>query len=389
MDQNTLKRRATGIQKAATKMSRRSVRLLRRSENATCQRGKVTKQSNRIKAQPLSKLQCEKNQLVLKGVAKPPVLIDTSEKGVWEDAAPPHTHSLVRPSPLPNLGWGSHEDVWVKMVDREKNYRHSKNFMQKHPKIQPRMRSILLDWLIEVSEAYTLQRQTFYLAQDYFDRFMLTQDNIEKGMLQLIGITCLFIASKMEEAHPPTLLQMAYVTAGTYYEEEILQMELIILKALSWNLCPETGISWLKLYFQLASMSAGSDLLEPQFPQDAYVQMARLLDLCILNINSLDFEYRVLAASVLSHFIQRETAETVSGLSRDAVQPCVDWMAPYVESVNWFGRAPLKDFAGIKEENRHDVQMHTNYMSMLDVCQKEEISQFLTPPNSTEKSCTH
>lgn len=55
----------------------------------------------------------------------------------------------------------------------------------------------------------------------------------------------------------------------------------------------------------------------------------------------------------------------LSGLSRDAVQPCVDWMAPYVESVNWFGRAPLKDFAGIKEENRHDVQMHTNYMSML------------------------
>jgi len=27
---------------------------------------------------------------------------------------------------------------------------------------------------------------------------MLTQDNIEKNMLQLIGITCLFIASKME-----------------------------------------------------------------------------------------------------------------------------------------------------------------------------------------------
>jgi len=49
-----------------------------------------------------------------------------------------------------------------------------------------------------VSEAYTLHRQTFYLAQDYFDRFMLTQNNVEKNLLQLIGITCLFIASKME-----------------------------------------------------------------------------------------------------------------------------------------------------------------------------------------------
>jgi len=53
-------------------------------------------------------------------------------------------------------------------------------------------------WRLQVSEAYTLHRQTFYLAQDYFDRFMLTQDNVEKGLLQLIGITCLFIASKME-----------------------------------------------------------------------------------------------------------------------------------------------------------------------------------------------
>lgn len=45
---------------------------------------------------------------------------------------------------------------------------------------------------------YSLHRQTAYLAQDYFDRFMLTQENINKDYLQLIGITALFIASKIE-----------------------------------------------------------------------------------------------------------------------------------------------------------------------------------------------
>lgn len=34
----------------------------------------------------------------------------------------------------------------------------------------------------------------------------------------------------LQEASQPKLSQMAYVTAGTYDEEEILQMELIILK---------------------------------------------------------------------------------------------------------------------------------------------------------------
>ncbi|KAG7500353.1 hypothetical protein JOB18_016295 [Solea senegalensis] len=117
----------------------------------------------------------------------------------------------------------SHEDILVKMVGKEQNDRHRKSFMQKHPSLQPRMRSIVLDWLIEVSEAYTLQWQTLYLAQDYFDRFMLTQNNVEKDELQLIGTTCLFIASKMEEACPPKLSQMAYVTAGTYYEKRFFK----------------------------------------------------------------------------------------------------------------------------------------------------------------------
>ncbi|KAM9340221.1 G1/S-specific cyclin-E2-like [Symphorus nematophorus] len=376
---------------AGKTMTRGSGRQQKRSENAPGQKGKVTKQSNRKKVQPLSKLQCEKNQLILEGVAKPCVLIETSEKGVRVDcAALVSGDSLVRPSPLPHLGWGSSEDVWMKMVCKEQNYRHSKSFIQKHPRIQPKMRSILLDWLIEVSEAYTLHRQTFYLAQDYFDRFMLTQNNIDKGMLQLIGITCLFIAAKMEEASPPKLSEMAYVTAGTYYEDEILQMELIILKGLNWNLCPETAVSWLKLYFQMASMNTSSDLLEPQFPQDSYVQMTRLLDLCILNINSLDFQYRVLAASVLSHFIQPEIVEKVSGLSKDATQLCVNWMAPFVEAVGWCGRAILKDFVKVKTEDRHNIQTHTDYMTMLEyVSKKEANSQFPTPPNSTEKPCTH
>ena len=49
-----------------------------------------------------------------------------------------------------------------------------------------------------MSEVYSLHRQTAYLAQDFFDRFMLTQENVNKDYLQLIGITALFIASKIE-----------------------------------------------------------------------------------------------------------------------------------------------------------------------------------------------
>lgn len=51
---------------------------------------------------------------------------------------------------------------------------------------------------LQVSEVYSLHRQTTYLAQDFFDRYMLTQEDVRKESLQLLGITALFIASKME-----------------------------------------------------------------------------------------------------------------------------------------------------------------------------------------------
>lgn len=51
---------------------------------------------------------------------------------------------------------------------------------------------------VQVCEAYKLHRETFYLAQDFFDRFMATQQDVVKTLLQLIGVTSLFIAAKLE-----------------------------------------------------------------------------------------------------------------------------------------------------------------------------------------------
>ena len=50
----------------------------------------------------------------------------------------------------------------------------------------------------QVCEEYRLHRETYYLALDMYDRFMDSQINIQKEQLQLVGVTCLFIASKIE-----------------------------------------------------------------------------------------------------------------------------------------------------------------------------------------------
>ncbi|XP_026880441.2 G1/S-specific cyclin-E2-like isoform X2 [Electrophorus electricus] len=378
-------------------MTRRSSgRLQARAENGTTHTDKVAK----IKKQCSRKKTLTKrlngetqNLQAQEAVCRAQVLMAAPMEGLQDSFGQSSSFQRARPSPLPELSWGRSEDVWIKMVSKEMTYKHSKTCMERHPRLQPKMRAVLLDWLMEVCEAYVLHRQTFYLAQDFFDRFMLTQEDVEKERLQLIGITALFIASKIEEIYPPKIMELAYVTDGACLEEEILQMELIMLKALNWNLCPETVVSWMKLYIQMASIYDFTNLLVPQFSQETYVQITRLLDLCILDINSLDFKYGVLAAAAFCHFISFDIVQKVSGLTWEDLEGCVNWMAPFVEVMMGYDGVKLKHFAKVSSDDRHNIQTHIDYLSMLHAAQKKCTIRMdgvfpPTPPSSTEKSST-
>ena len=50
------------------------------------------------------------------------------------------------------------------------------------------------------------------------------------------GITCLFVAAKVEEIYPPKIAEFAFVTDSACSENEILDMELIILKVTCFQL---------------------------------------------------------------------------------------------------------------------------------------------------------
>ena len=67
-------------------------------------------------------------------------------------------------------------------------------YMIKQPDITYPMRSILVDWLVEVGEEYKLNQETIYLAVNYIDRF-LSYMSVQRAKLQLVGTACMFIAA--------------------------------------------------------------------------------------------------------------------------------------------------------------------------------------------------
>ena len=68
--------------------------------------------------------------------------------------------------------------------------------------INPTMRGILVDWLVEVAEEYELHPETLFLTVNFIDR-CLSKYSCARPQLQLVGVTCMLIAAKFEEIYAP------------------------------------------------------------------------------------------------------------------------------------------------------------------------------------------
>lgn len=116
--------------------------------------------------------------------------------------------------------------------------------MSRQKDISAKMRSILVDWLIEVHYKFRLHTPTLWLCVNILDRF-LSQVQVQRSKLQLVGVTALLIACKFEEVYPPEVSDCVYITDNAYDKPEILKMEVDILKQLDYQVCVPTGYHFL------------------------------------------------------------------------------------------------------------------------------------------------
>ena len=130
-------------------------------------------------------------------------------------------------------------EIYAYLREAELRNRPRFNYMKKQPDITVSMRSILIDWLVEVAEEYKLHRETLFLAVNYIDRF-LSQMSVLRGKLQLVGAASMFLASKYEEIYPPEVGEFVYITDDTYKAKQVLRMEHLILKVLSFDVAIPT-----------------------------------------------------------------------------------------------------------------------------------------------------
>ena len=93
----------------------------------------------------------KENEDLLARTREPITPIEDCEMMSPSFSFPNFKEPLRRITPLPALNWADSEELWSVLKEKDAEYEKNGLYMSQHPNLQPKMRTILLDWLIEVS----------------------------------------------------------------------------------------------------------------------------------------------------------------------------------------------------------------------------------------------
>ena len=153
-------------------------------------------------------------------------------------------------------------------------------YMNQQKDINLKMRSILIDWLVDVNIKFKLLPNTFYLTVNLIDRF-LSKEQIDRSQVQLVGISCLMIIAKFEEIYPPLLDDYFNVCDKAYTKQQIMEMESFVLLSINFNLTQTSS------YVFLQQIQLVVHLDEKAFIFARYIIENALFDLTLLKHSNL------------------------------------------------------------------------------------------------------
>lgn len=173
---------------------------------------------------------------------------------------------------------------------REKEGMSDPDYMILQGDISWKMRSILIDWVFDVHKSFPSREESLYLTVSIIDRF-LSEVFIKKSDLQLVGVTALFIATKLEDGRPPPIDGFLSICDGAYNMKQMLRMEMEILKQLDYNVAVPFSLLFLRRVVKAAEASLKT-------PQRLLGNIARYAtELALQDYQMLGFRPSVIAAA--------------------------------------------------------------------------------------------
>ncbi|KAM3289677.1 cyclin-D2-2 [Capsicum chacoense] len=191
-------------------------------------------------------------------------------------------------------------------------------------------RGEILDWMYKVHSHFSFGPLCLYLAVNYLDRFLSACDLPKENVwsIQLLAVTCLSLAAKMEETQAPLSLDLQIEGARFVFEaRSIKRMELVMLSKLTWRMQPVTPFSFIDYFLRKTNGD--------QIASSASITKAVNVILGTLKgIHFLEFKpSEIAAAAVISVVEKNETVGTENAthallvqVQEDRVKKCVEFI---------------------------------------------------------------
>ena len=154
----------------------------------------------------------------------------------------------------------------------KRKFKPEYNYMNSQNEINEQMRSILVDWIIDVHGKFGFTDETLYMTVLIIDRYSSIK-KITRNEYQNLGISALMISCKHEEINVPKVEDFIYITDNAYNKEEVFNMEQNILNGLNYDLLYPSPIK----FFEYLSLKFNFD--KKQFYFGKYLMETFLLNL--------------------------------------------------------------------------------------------------------------
>lgn len=145
-------------------------------------------------------------------------------------------------------------------------------------RVNGKWREKICSWYFDIVDYFHLSRQTVAISLDLFDRFFAKRgDECDENLALLASLTILYIVIKTHDTKEFKLCDIARLCVGEFLPDDILRMELKILKALKWRVNPPTIVDYIFhiLFFSPANSNTPDRTI---FELSCYVAEISLFD---------------------------------------------------------------------------------------------------------------
>ncbi|RCK66380.1 G2/mitotic-specific cyclin-4 [Candida viswanathii] len=126
-------------------------------------------------------------------------------------------------------------EIFNYLHELEHKYTPDGYYMENQTELKWEMRSVLMDWVVQVHARFNLLPETLFLTVNYIDRF-LSKRQVSLTRFQLVGAVALFIAAKYEEINCPTVQEVAFMADNAYPIEDLLKAERFMIDVLDFDM---------------------------------------------------------------------------------------------------------------------------------------------------------